>query len=277
MERAKLTDKDLADGPARGEPQHVGPDAGVPGHEAERGLELARGPGDVHAEVLADARVDEPGAEDEVGGRDGGAHEVVGAHHLRARVGLEGAEDVVLGAVGEAVEQEVDAEEQQAPAAISAATRTALPGFTRVQREDGDAGRDGGHDQVLVQGVALAEDGDVQEHDGQQLARLGQQEGDVVDVGEAGVAEGAGERAGDGDEQQRRQDAARGDHGRDGLAARRAGVEVQGARGGREQRLDRVQEDGVLEDLGVARRAVGGCRELLLQVGPREAIRDIQN
>lgn len=61
-----------------------------------------------------------------------------------------------------------------------------------MEGEDGDARGDGRDDQVLVEGVALAEDGDVQEHDGEQLAALGQEEGDVVDVREARVPERAG-------------------------------------------------------------------------------------
>lgn len=48
----------------------------------------------------------------------------------------------------------------------------------------------------------------MQEHDGEQLARFREDEGDVVDVGEAGVAEGRGEGGGDGDEDQRAEDRA---------------------------------------------------------------------
>lgn len=83
----------------------------------------------------------------------------------------------------------------------------ALTLLTRVQREDGDAGRYGRHDHVLVQRVALAEDGDVQEHDGQQLAALGEQEGNVIDVRERGITEGGRERARQRDEQEWHQDA----------------------------------------------------------------------
>lgn len=202
-EGAKLTDKDLPNRTARREPQHIRPNARVPRHEAQRCLELASAARDVHAEPLAHARVHEPGAQDEVGGGDGGAHQVVGAHHLGAGVGLEGAEDVVLGAVGQAVEQQVDAQQQQAPRAI-AVTAAALPSLPRMQGEDGDASGDGRDHEVLVQRVAPAEDGDVQEHDGQQLAALGEQEGDVVDVGETRVAEGGGEGARQRDEEQRR-------------------------------------------------------------------------
>ena len=90
-------------------------------------------------------------------------------------------------------------------------------------------------------------------------------------MGEAGVAEGRGEGAGEGDEQQRPHDALRREDGRQGRAPRRAEVQVDGARGRGEQGLDRVEEDGVLEDLGRARGPVGRRRELLLQVGPCQA------
>ena len=169
--KIERTDKHLSYSTTSRETQHVGPDGRVARHELEGLAELAGATGDVHAEPLADAGLDEPGAEDQVGGGDGGAHEVVGAHHLGARVGLEGAEDVVLGAVGKAVEQQVDGQQQQAPGhvALRIVGRRVLLGaalLARVQREDGDARRHGRDHQVLVQGVALAEDGDVQEHDG---------------------------------------------------------------------------------------------------------------
>lgn len=131
-----------------------------------------------------------------------------------------------MGAVREAVEQEVDAQQQQPPGAVPLGPgrpAVALALLARVQGEDGDASRHGGHDHVLVKRVALAEDGDVEEHDGQQLAALCEQEGDVVDVGEGGVAEGGREGARQGDEQQRHQDARGWDDGRHGRAPRCAG------------------------------------------------------
>ncbi len=69
-----------------------------------------------------------------------------------------------------------------------------------MQREDGDAGGDKEDDEIFVEGVRFAEDGEVEEHDGEEFAGFGEDEGDVVDVGEAGVAEGGGEGGGDGDE-----------------------------------------------------------------------------
>lgn len=64
-----------------------------------------------------------------------------------------------------------------------------------MEREDCYSGGHGGDDEVLVQRIPFPENGDVEEHDGEQLAALGEQERDVVDVREAGVAEGGGERA----------------------------------------------------------------------------------
>lgn len=46
----------------------------------------------------------EVGREEEVAGREEGGEDVLRDHHLRARVGAVGAEDVVLGAVCETVE-----------------------------------------------------------------------------------------------------------------------------------------------------------------------------
>ncbi|KAK5631994.1 hypothetical protein RRF57_007708 [Xylaria bambusicola] len=103
-----------------------------------------------------------------------------------------------------------------------------------MQREDGDAGRHGRHDHVLVQRIPLAEDGDVQKHDGEQFAALGEQEGDVVDVRERGVTEGGRERARQRHEEQRHQYARGRDDGGHAHAFRRAEVQVHGARRGRE-------------------------------------------
>lgn len=91
-------------------------------------------------------------------------------------------------------------------------------------------------------------------------------------MGEGGVAKGAGEAAGDGDEGQRCEDAGRGNDGGDGPALGRRRYEVDAPDRGGEEGLDRVEEYGEVPDFG----GVGGavrCRcELLLEVGPRQAI-----
>ena len=59
-----------------------------------------------------------------------------------------------------------------------------------MEGEDCDAGGDEGDDEIFVQGEALAENGEVEEHDGEELAGFGEDEGNVVDMVEGGVAEG---------------------------------------------------------------------------------------
>lgn len=46
------------------------------------------------------------------------------------------------------------------------------------------------NDAVLVEGIAFAEDGEMEEHYWEELARFREDEGEVVDVSETGVAEG---------------------------------------------------------------------------------------
>lgn len=235
----------------------------MPAHKAQRGLELATRH-NIHTEPLPSTGTYKPGAQNQVRSRNSGAHQVVGAHHLGPSIRLEGAEDVVLGTIREAIEQQVHAQQQQSVHAIPGLAALLATRLAGVQREHRHARRHGGHNQILVQRIPALEDGDVQQHDGEQLAALGEQEGDVVDVGEGRVAEGGCERACERDEQQRRQDPARGYNRRDGLPARRAEVQVQRAGRRGEQRLDRVKEHRVLEDLGGPGRAVWCRRELLL-------------
>ena len=141
----------------------------------------------------------------------------------------------------------------------------------RVEGEDGHAAGDGRDYEVLVQRVALAEDGDVEEHHRQELARLGEDVGDVVDVGEGGVAERGGEGVGEGDEEERGEDLFVGDERGHGLAPWRGedGEELAAEEG--EEGLDCEEEDGELEALRGGGGAVGGGRELFLEVGPCEA------
>lgn len=268
-----LTDKDLPDGAAEAEAEHLPPGARVARQEAEGGVQLAAAACDVgHAEPLAESGADEVGAEQEVGSGQDGAHHVVGAHHLRPAVGPELGDDVVLGAVGEPVEEQVYAEQQHAPGSLPAVGRRG-PALVllapRVQREDGDAGGHSRDNQVLLQGVPPPEESDVEEHYGQQLARLGQREGDVVDVRERCHAERRGQRLREGDQEKRREHAVRGDDWRDGLAAGRGPPEVQGAGDRGQDRLDGKEEDGELPHLGRAVAiGVGRRRDALLEPCP---------
>lgn len=227
----------------------------MPRHEPERLAQLARVARDVHAQPFADAGVHQVGAQHQVGGGDGGAHDVVRAHHLGSAVRPEGGEDVVLDTVCQAVEEQVDAEEQHPPGhvALVLGRGVLLALLARVQREDGHAGGHGCHHEVLVQRIALAEERDVEEHDGQELARLGEQERDVVNVRQAGVAKGRGERLGEGNEDERREDLLRGEDRRDRGVSRCAEVEVDGTRQRGKERLDRIQEDWVFENLRLSR------------------------
>ena len=196
--RQRHVDEDLAHGATRREAQHVGEHGRVGGQEGQRVAQLAgRGGRDVE-------RGEEGGREqrqdEQVGGCEGGGEDVLRGHHLRAGVGPVGGEDVVLRRVREAVEQEVDGEEEQAPCVVAFRRRRGgggggvfFCGGGRVpEREDRHARRHQRDDDVLVQRVRPPEERHVQEHDGQQLARLGEDEGHVVDVRERGVAEGGG-------------------------------------------------------------------------------------
>lgn len=102
-----VVDEDLADGATGGEAEDRGADrrvapdegrcgeefVGVAGGEADRGGER------VHCQG---------GGKEHVGCCEEGGEEVLGDHHLRAGIGAIGGENVVLGAVGKAVEEEVD-------------------------------------------------------------------------------------------------------------------------------------------------------------------------
>lgn len=114
----------------------------------------------------------------------------------------------------------------------------------------------------------------MQEHDGEQLAALGQYISNVVNVGKSGVAEGSGEGVGEGDEEERRKDLAVRNQGRRRLALRRCrhGEELAGERG--KEGLNRKQEDRELEALGRGLGPVSGGGKLFLQVSPCKAISD---
>ena len=266
--KCKLTNKHLPDAPAQCKTQHIPPHRGMPPQKRQRRRQLPRAARNIHPEPLTQRRVHEPRAQEQITPGNHRRQQIIRRHHLRPGIRLERLEDVVLRAVGQAVKQQIDAEQQHAPRRLPRVRRRCvlLVLAAGVQREDGHAARHGRDDQVLVQRVALAEDGDVQEHDGQQLAALCEDEGDVVDVRERGVAEGRGERVGEGDEEERGQDGARGDQGGSGLPAGRTEDAEELAAGRGEERLDGEEEDGELEAL--AFRAVGGGRELLLEVGP---------
>lgn len=139
-----------------------------------------------------------------------------------------------------------------------------------VESEDGDAGGDECDHEIFVEREVFAENGQVQEHDRKELTGLGEDEGDVVDVSEGGIAEGRGKRGSDGDENQGEDDGAGGED-RGGAAGSRGGFEEvdvagQSSQGG----LDRVEEDRVGEFFRRRWRTVGGCCDAFLQKRPGE-------
>lgn len=241
----------------------------MPLHKRQRARQLPRAPRHVHPKPQPKRRAHQPRAQQQVPARERRRQQVIRRHHLRARVRLKRLKDVILRAIRQAIKQQVHRQQQHAPRRLPAVARRLLPPGARVQRKHRHPRRDRRDDAVLVQRVALAEHGDVQQHDGEELAALGEDVGDVVDVGEGGVAEGGGEGVGKGDEEERGEDAAVGDHARDGAAARRAEVGEEQAADAGEEGLDRQEEDGELEAL--AGGAVFGRCELLLEVGPCEA------
>ena len=94
---------------------------------------------------------------EEVAGREEGREHVLRDHHLRAGeagVGLRGGEDVVLGGVGQAVEEEVDRQEEDAPAGLLGGGGGRRGDFLAcsgvVQREGGYAEGDHEDDAVFV-------------------------------------------------------------------------------------------------------------------------------
>ena len=103
----------MADGAADGEGEDVVEDGRVGVEEGEGGEEFrgfgCRGGDGCCGGLGEEEEGGEVWGEEEIGGCEEGGEGVLGDHHLRARVGFVGAEDVVLGAVCQAVEEEVDA------------------------------------------------------------------------------------------------------------------------------------------------------------------------
>ena len=69
------------------------------------------------------------------------------------------------------------------------------------------------HDTVLVKRILATEESNVQSHDRKELARLGQDEGYVVDMLERCIAKGRSQGRCDGHQEHRKDDAAAGEDG----------------------------------------------------------------
>lgn len=231
-----------------------------------------------HAKPFAQRSLHQPRAQHQVQPTERRTHHVVGAHHLWATVRPKLAHNPVLRAVGQAVKQQVNTQQQHAPRCLPAhhgtTTTTVRLLLARVQREDTHAHSHGGYHEVLVQRVLFAEERNVEEHDGQQLAALGERVGDVVDVRERRIADGRGEGLADSDEDEGQDDALVWDDGRDGRACGRRVPEVAEAGDGREERLDDLKEDRKLPLLrGVCSRiGIRGGKDLFLEEAPGQAV-----
>jgi hypothetical protein len=140
---------------------------------------------------------------DHVGACQEGGEEVLSDHHLRSCVGPEGTEDVVLGAVRQAVKKEVNAQKKEAPRGRGSSRGRFLGGRWMVEREYRNTGSNEGHNEIFVQRIALAEDRKVQEHHREKLAGFGEDESDVVNMGEGGISKRGGQGRGYCDKNQR--------------------------------------------------------------------------
>ena len=128
--------------------------------------------------------------------------------------------DVVLSRVGETVKKQVDAEKKQTP--CTATVGSLLLGRRRVVKsKDCHTGCDECHNAVLIERVLAAEESNVQSHDREKLARLGEDEGDVIDVLERCIAKRRSQGRCDGHQEHGEDDSAAGKDGQIiGLLAR---------------------------------------------------------
>ena len=62
-----------------------------------------------------------------------------------------------------------------------------------VDCENGHTCSDQGHDKVFVQRIGFPEYGEVEEHDGKELARFGKNKCYIIDVSERSVSERGGQ------------------------------------------------------------------------------------
>lgn len=81
-----------------------------------------------------------------------------------------------------------------------------------VQSERGHTQGNHEDNTVLIQRVLLAEDRQVEKHDGKKLAGFGEDEGKVVDMRQTGVTEGRSERRRDAHQNQWEEDPAGGEY-----------------------------------------------------------------
>ncbi|KAL9036366.1 MAG: hypothetical protein Q9214_006165, partial [Letrouitia sp. 1 TL-2023] len=186
--RQRVVDEDLANGAAGCETKGVPGDGGVRADKGDGGFELI-GAGRGNTEDRKKRGVGKERGDEKIQRCEQSREDVLRDHHLRARVRAKGGEDVVLSAVRQAIEEEVNEQEKETPYGVIF-DRTGRGRFfgRLVQRKDGHAGCNERDDEILVQWVALPEYGEMEKHDGKELAGFCKDEGDVVDVGEGGVS-----------------------------------------------------------------------------------------
>lgn len=112
-----------------------------------------------------------------------------------------------------------------------------------VERERRDSQRNQKHNSVFIQRVALPENSQMKKHDRKEFAGLCQNEGQVVDMRQAGVAKGRGQRRCNADEEQREEYLARRKDWGHFLACWSGEEEVEETGEGSEGRLDGVQDN----------------------------------
>lgn len=175
---------------------------------------------------------------------------------------------MVLDGVRQAVEEQVDTKKGQAVDArgLCLCCLSWLRGV--VECEYCDAARHGQDDEIFRQRITLAEQSDVQGHDGEQFAGFGEDEREIVDVGERGVAKRRGKGRGQRDEDQ-------GDEGglsREDVEGSRLVQQVETAAGKGKEGLDGVEDDRKPEILLLRLRRtvgrVGSGGDTLLEEAP---------
>ena len=152
----------------------------------------------VHAHPLPDRRSGDVRGGKEVCCREEGLKKVMRTHHLRSRIRFEGGKDVVLCAVCDAIEQQIDREQEKTPVHVLFLRRHALFGgmlrsfghiFRLMKREECNAKGDKNNNGIFIQRVALPEHRNMQRHHREEFARLRQDESNIVDVIQTFVAE----------------------------------------------------------------------------------------
>ncbi|SGY67183.1 BQ5605_C004g02752 [Microbotryum silenes-dioicae] len=130
----------------------------------------------VASDTRREERGRERGREQQSDDRERGRKQVHEEHHLRSIQGTISGEDVVLRRVDDAIEDEVDAEQDHAE---QGRRRRSFGGFAlRFERhESPDPGRDQTDERVLVQREFASVEYYVHEHHRDQLARLAQEQG----------------------------------------------------------------------------------------------------